>query len=308
MMTTTTVAAIVPAAPMLGAPTGVRLLASAPGGLIEIDLDTGDIVEHELRGHVAGADEHGVLLAYAGALSWRPFPLADGVVVPLGEALPATWLLEEGNGVWVTDFGNRRVAESLELRLLDLGDGSLRATVTLPAEAYPIGVSGDAIVVSAGGRLYTIDPTGAIVERGLGNAYAAGNGFVVIRRCDERLRCSTVLLDLTTGDEMELPGLLDVQYLGVTWIGPRGLVVFSKFGPDGGVFVADSDGVRPLVDPRQPSNNQASWGSFSPDGRWIAIGGNGIVWVGSTAGGDGANIQIRGGLADGRVLLIDGDA
>ncbi len=297
--TTTTIVRALPDAPTLGEPTGLHLFADTPGALLDVDLDTGVLERHELGGRLVAGDERGVLVVSGPGLRWHPFPLGSPSVVldsnVVAPAVGTAFLLEDADGVWT-----RR---SEEFVLLALDGSGVMATAPAPAAADAAGVSGDLLIVAGLGRVFTVDTAGQVVDLGSGVPVAAGHGYVVIDRCDAELVCGPVNIDLATGDARPLPNLRDDLVTG-WWLGPGGRTAYAVFADGGaGLFVIERDGVIGIVEPAGPDFDGFENVSFSPDGRWLAATGNGVVWLGPSDGTSGVRVALQG-LADGMALLL----
>jgi hypothetical protein len=185
------------------------------------------------------------------------------------------------------------------------------ATAPLPIEAFPVGVSDDRLVVAAAGRIYTIDTGGNIADLGAGSPITAGNGYVVIARCDEQLSCGWVRVDLATSEETELPKLEDVGGGRACFgclgggVGPSGAVLVWSLEPGGSpLFLVDSGGARPFGDHRVVRG--PSRASFSADGRWVLVTGAGEAWIGPATGASGVLVDLPSRYANDQVWLLQG--
>jgi len=297
--TTTTIVAALPDAPTLGEPTGLHLLADTPGAQLDVDLDTGVVERHELElgGRVVDGDERGVLVISGRDLVWHPLPFGSAAVVLESDVRDA-WLLEDADAVWAPSPG--------EYALLALDGSGVRASTPVPPEAYPVGVSGDLLVVAGLGRVFTIDAAGTATDLGSGVPVAAGHGFVVIDRCDADLTCGSVRVDLATGEARPLLEPPDGSVITGWWVGPGGRAVFAAFGEAGaGLFVAEEESVMGLVEPGGSDSEGFTNVSFSPDGRWIVASGNGSILLG-TADRPAQVRVLLGRFADGVTLLVPG--
>jgi hypothetical protein len=305
------VAAVEPLA--LGEATGLHITASNMDSLLDIDLDSGRSVEHDVGGVVLDANRLGLVVVDEGAIVWRPFPLDAATAVaiaPYSDAIleGGAWLLEDASGVWVRQADTDSYDSGATLRLLAIDGSGVVATAWLPADAWPFGVAGDHLAVAAAGRLYAIDTAGVIADLGVGSPIAAGNGYVVVTRCDEALRCGSVRVDIASRDEVPLPGLTEIVAgrLAGAWVGSAGVVLTARFGPDGALALADKNGTRALSDLGQPSFDEVWSGAFSADGRWVVIVGAREVWVGPAGGGSGLVTELPLEFQGARVILVDG--
>lgn len=297
--TTTTIVPVVPGAPTLGEPTGLHLLAEAPGTLLDIDLDTGGIAEHDIGGRVVGGDGRGVLLLSAGVLTWRPFPLESGEVRIVTDNASGAWLLEGVDALWVDRGGGR-------VDLFGL-DGTFVARMDLPGGVAPVAVAGDQLVVVGAGRVYTVGPDSAVTDLGPATLLAAGHGRLLLYRCDGELRCEEAVVELDGAGPVAVPTPWPTPdaLVDSIWVGPTGSALYALRGQGGvGLSVGAGDALTRLFSPGDALFTAIANVSFSADGRWLAAVGNGRVWLGAADASHGVTLDLGRGAADGSILLV----
>lgn len=207
---------------------GLEMLAIADareGGMIVVDLGTGRQIEipeptSPLRSLVwtgevvlAQADFGILRLGGDAAEPWVPVDVGEGRVA---------WLDWNGLvGVQAVDGPDGEPA------VVDR-DGTLRTWALPPSVASQVmryggarAVLGDSLVLDTPDGIYTIDPDGRIDRLSFGRVVATGSDSVILRRCDEGLRCELVHVDVT-GAERRLPDPPEEIDLWAGGVAPNG--------------------------------------------------------------------------------------
>jgi hypothetical protein len=230
-----------------------------------LDLDTGDIRDLDLpapmdsiysafvpvRGGVVTSDgTDAVLVPIAGGRS--PTTLARGAnsVFPAGRA----------DRVWVAQLAEAAGEPGANLRLVDL-NGKVLARRSSDYSDYYYNASEIGPVISDGGRTFVLDGDEPR-SLGIGSAVGTGGSYVLMRTCDDAIRCSMQLVDVRTGARRELAELGSGQ-------GP----------PQTGYYLFTPEG--DIVEVAQPGRvTRITW--VTSDGRVVA---RGEVAFGDVAGG-----------------------
>lgn len=288
---TTTTTAVLAGAPLLGRPTGWHLVLGpvrTAGAARVLDLDTG--VVSSLRvgsrlgfGALFGPPRpDGVFTqnSSAGVLWWR-FPFASGTEVFLGPAADGgVFPVDGADRAWVVLGQSAAVNDA---RLVSLADGAPLAAVELPAGSAVLGAVGELLVVSVGGDTFRVGADGSTARISNGQPEVVVRDEVLVRSCDENLRCGTTAVDVATGSSRAVPGVGPDD--AVSAVGPphpdgRAVVVVGDPGrPPGAAVLLGPDGAVPLV-PDDVAAHELWAAAWSPDGSLLFVpAGAGIVVV-----------------------------
>lgn len=280
---TTTTTDLVLGAPVLGRLTGWHLVVSQVPGVADgrvVELDTG--ATRTFRGTLFGPPRvDGVFTQNrtAGVL-WRPFPFTDGSEVFLGPAANGGVFAVAGTDTAWLALGESAAVN--DARLVSLVDGAPLASVQLPPESRVLGATGDGIVVTAGGDTFRVGTDGAAARLSTGIAALLLRGEVVVRSCDENLRCGMTLVDVATGAARSILGVGgddSVFTAGPTH--PDGRVtaiVGDPNRPFEGAVLLGPEGAVPLL-PEDMRGTDLSGSAWSPDGALLFVPRSGAIDV-----------------------------
>ena len=199
--TTTSPARVVQlgAAPLLGEPTGLALLAGG-SRLSVIDLDRATLTWVPSPARVMfAASATPVGLAYEDATDGGYYVAAPGDSAPRLLGANGAYLGEGPAGrAWF-----RLVRSIDDVVSLVHGDAPGEAPVAadLPdgvSGAYPDGAGG--LVTGAGGGIYHVEPGSQPVRLATGDLLSASGGHARARSCDDALRCQYLVIDIDSGD------------------------------------------------------------------------------------------------------------
>lgn len=232
--------------PLLDAPTGLQVVGvSRSGDLVEVDLDTGVMTVTELRygaidqwstNIVVGRDSTFVSVneyVYEIRPGQRPAAATGfgGAVQLVGAGRDAATGVDV---FWTVDYDRLDGRASLVAR--DRDGAPLSEPVDL-ANYWPQGVDGRGrAIVRATGGTYAIS-LGGVERLTTGTVLVMGDDHLVVRECDEQLRCADSLVDLATGSRQPFTAAIsaDAEWLSSGYIGvsPDGsaVVVPEPFNP-----------------------------------------------------------------------------
>jgi len=161
----------VPGGPLLGAPSGLHLVAPSRTGTVRVlDLDSGSVTRVALDGTPLAVRGDGVVTrTLDGDVVWRPFPFEDDTAVLLqtGGGGAVAFLASGDDLVWLAASERERTV----MHLFRLEDGRLEASVELPPAALPVAAVGTSLLVTgeAGGGVL-VAPDGS--TRAVGSVLA----------------------------------------------------------------------------------------------------------------------------------------
>ncbi|WP_199435566.1 hypothetical protein, partial [Qaidamihabitans albus] len=268
---------------MLGVEAGWELFARSADELVRIELAEGRITRTDL-GTSSYSESAYFVVGPRGALI-RPADDVAGEYVADGEAPREVFAPADRSGpahpgpepgtVWVPE--HRHGQDSLALMTLD---GEPRDTrVPVPSGFWPSGPDGAGYVLGHHtGGTYTVRPDG-LHRVTTGMVLAAGPTRFLTVECDERARCSRVVVDRDSGTRRVLPG-----GAGGAMVGPGG----GTISPDGSLAAIPSDPMTGrlgynLLDLSSGEEHpvtavteldHARTPAFSPDGRWLFVPGS----------------------------------
>jgi hypothetical protein len=256
-----------PAAPLLGAPTGGLSVYVIDGRTVtRVELDSGIVTTLPRAFGRAGA--------YTSFATVRDGQLVMGrdnsvLVGSLDLAEPPTILRSVDNGGG--PFGDRLLNMDY-----DTTDGAIRevrefdvrseivATWQLPAATRPAGVIDDRLVVQLGGRIYLVGQDGTAEMYAIGDVLRASGTFLIRRECDARMVCAVLIDDLRRGTAQPLTFVGEESFYG-----PFGLLL----APDGSSIVVMGDNGPVVVDVATGATIAPvefdTGPAWSPDGAWL---------------------------------------
>jgi hypothetical protein len=267
------------AAPVLGTRTnGSALFVVNDGALYRVDLDSGRTTTLDRSGPVPSvsralvAGDRIVLTGGTGVFSLRqdlqgqPVRLADNDVSVLSG--------RDGDRLWVIRYPTPS-SGGYEVRVVDTA-GRVLAELTVDRTTYPVGVLGDRLVLQGPGRLFTLDPSGALAHYAFGTAVSVNGDWILWTGCDERARCTHHLGSPTEPDTGRTS--LETSYLsaysdGELGAGPAALspdgatVVGPVTAGDGTVLHIVDLATGSVLDP--DSRGDYYTPAWSPDGAWL---------------------------------------
>ena len=198
--------------PMLPTPSGFELVGlTAQGDLLDINLDTGEMLTTDIPGGSSGA----LATIFAGE-SWTFIQRWDvnvAIIVPRGEppsdVAPPPELASgafrgpDPDTVWLPEY--------------DTFTGAIEGLNLIGLDGQPLGRSIDmrgwwpmqsdlagGVIVQAGGGIYVISEAGA---RRVTDGELAGVGLnhFLVRSCDEALLCGLFVVDRQSGERRQVP-------------------------------------------------------------------------------------------------------
>jgi hypothetical protein len=258
--------------PVLGEPTGGLSLYVVGDGLIRrVELDSGrvTILATSDRG---GRDVYAIelladRLVLGGSTTYEVArDLSGGFLqssrqVSVGMRVPGTdqhWSLE------VLD-GRARVVLS--------GESGVIARYDVPPGVNPIGVVSDRLVFFGGGRIYTLDPRGAMQAYGVGTVVSASGGWMLWWSCDASVRCAYHLGDATDPDvkAVRVPESFTSSMYGM--YGMYGTGHVSAVSPDGDHLLLPGESGLQLIRASTGevvTDRDLTWSTtWSSDSRWL---------------------------------------
>ena len=269
--TTTTSGDLAESAPLLGEDSGVFVALRGQANVVVL-LDLGVIVDLDTP--------------------FRPSSAAGDTVVSVSDLGVQLWssLGEESRPVLIDELG----AEQTELGdtvVWAISEGEARAirrdgsgvvvSVPLPSGGEPVGVLGDALVLSAPAGTFTVglDGNNRLTD---GVPLDAAFGHLLVSRCDDALSCTVETVD-GAGTLLQSVPLDGPAPITAAAVGPQGEVAWISGQPGDGYVYVDGRSRFPL-----PATGILSL-DWSPDGRWL-IGsfGRSVLWVLDTTEGPDA--------------------
>ncbi len=262
--------------PDLGELRLLRWAQSGPGELIDPLGAVATDIQLADRGPIAGIVPRldGAVIVAAGRAVYHPELPGAGGAVDLGPADRAL-ASDRATSIWlVTEAGT--ADQPPAVREIDVVAGRATDPVALPLDAWPVaGVDGGLLVRGPDGG-YLVGRDGAVRRITHGSVIDAAGTTVLLRACDEQLRCGHRLLDLRSGVERELE--IDAE---LTWwethLSPDG-TASASIGHDRDhgwrlVIVDFTTGRRHehvlATAGSPPPSASVTW---SPDGRWLIMG------------------------------------
>ena len=277
--------------PVLGIETGLSLYVGRRN-LAEIDLDTGEVRQHELTGTSNAslipiyADAEWLVLLDNGGMKVVPRSDPNAPVRPLGDGLYWSTALREASlgHVWmITSMTGDGTFESLIWASVSLADGSVSRTVDAMPYSFGGSASSPEITTSPAGGIFVLDAGGGAFRRlADGIPLAFSDELVLVRVCDAPRACSDRWVDRESGDDIERPiPEIPLQPWAVELSRDGRLAYWSA---DSGGTLWDVERAQVVG---QTSNEFSSIVAFSPDGRFAAFvpaGADQIVLYDSVAG------------------------
>jgi hypothetical protein len=281
---TTSTSEVIAGAPLLGEPSGLRLVWwLGPTGRI-VDLDTGAVTA--LHVEVLGSLQRGLLVEDLGVLEVWPPPYDGSTAITLTDELARfdqVYVVGGGTQVWYLRMTVGPAGPQATTAVLVDQDGRVQAEVAVPGHAWVSGAVAGGLVVSAPGGTFVLSPTGASERVATGNVLATTDDRIYTHRCDDLLECEIEIVDdrgrvLDTRPAQSAPG-------GGMLPGPDGriatVVTAVQFGAPSQVFV---DGVLVLDRGIDPSSGSRSI-AWTPDGRWLVVAtGDGVHFIDPSGG------------------------
>ena len=261
--TTTTELAPVPVLPGAGA----RVLLLGQDGPELVHLGTGvvDDVPVPLSAYGVVAAGDGVVYV-DGARAWYVALPAEGPAaqaVALGDA-EQVFAGDRPASVWLLAQVPATSGDRYQVTLVDLA-GDVVAGPREVSEGYVAGAHPAGLVIQAAGRIYLVGGSGDVQALATGEVLGASNGWLLIRSCDEELRCGLTVWGpelrprpLRTGGGATYGG-----WLAVDAADRRGALVL--YGPDRvGVDLLDlATGAGQYVD--LPGDGELTGAGWLPD-------------------------------------------
>lgn len=268
---------------LLGVRAGWEVFAYASGELIRIEFARGRVTRTPLP--AVDHSEPITLVAGPDRAVIRPLDGTAGFIVPDGR--PAEMLSIERRGgdvaypgpepdqMWLQTFAENRDG----LVLVTLDGTEVGQPIPIPAGAWPIGADGRGnVLVGAIGGVYLVGLDGPRrITTGVLNA--AGPTHYLIMECDDRARCSTLIIDRNTGRRRGIdtkPDLSD-YHTGPGIISPTGshaaLVRWGEEGTPAIRLIDFETGKESRIDVelREPDSPVGQVMAFSPDGSWLFV-------------------------------------
>jgi hypothetical protein len=214
----------------------------------------------------------------------RPLDRVDGYLVPdgrpahrlagaldgAGPALPGP----DDDTVWV-QAGS---PDHTTMALVGPDGRSTGVSVRLPADANGFAASdhNGRLTFYATGGVYLAGPTG-IRRITSGNLVAVGPTRWLVRECDDRHRCATVVVNRTTGARRTLDVKVDLRDVSAGLIAPDGSAAALLVNTQAGLIAAHlldlASGRDRRLDVPIDQQYDESVTAWSPDGRWLFIAG-----------------------------------
>lgn len=231
----------------------------------------------------------------------RPVDAVAGFVVPDGRpgqprgrevAFPGP----EPDQVWLQAFAE----DSEGLVLAELDGTEVEPVIPVPIGVWPMGEDGRGNVLVGGiGGVYLVRPDGPR-RITTGALSAAGPTHFLVTECDDRARCSSLVINRTTG----LRHGLDVEpdrsdySTGLGTVSPGGshaaVVRWGEEGrPAAHVIDLDTGNERRLdVELREPDGTVGQVMAFSPDGGWLFVASPGGLMAVDMSTGKMTNLDV----------------
>ena len=263
--------------PLLDVPRGWQLFARNPDAVLRIQLATGRVVRTEMPAVLSDgplsflAGPHEVLVkAWQGGgvviRDGQPARYMSGVLAGYGPILPGP----EPGQLWVSPTGNPDTTERMQL----VGfDGRHGEDISVPVSGIPSSDGAGYLLSELTGGIYDVVP-GALRRVTTGAVLAMGPTRWLTEECDEQHRCTTDVVDRSSGAHRVLSPGSDSD-------DPAGSIA-----PDGST-AAVLDGTEPLtlsmldlatgIDHRsnvEVDRDAAFAGAsmvWTPDGRWLIV-------------------------------------
>jgi hypothetical protein len=208
--------------PILDVPPGWELFGQSSGAVVSIRLGLGEITTTSVPQFSSGRPVS--LLAGADRVLVRPYDTGTGYVIPDGQPAVATPGVFSGAGpllpgpdaahVWVLSLGN-------SLALVNLDGSPAGVTITVPSDAgIPVTDQSGYVIFYATSGVYDARPDG-VKRITTGYLLAAGPHDWLVNDCDDQHRCSSAVVDRTTGARRPIA------------------VSASSYVPDSGIITAD---------------------------------------------------------------------
>ncbi|HKY15786.1 MAG TPA: hypothetical protein VJM33_12750 [Microthrixaceae bacterium] len=269
---TSTTAEVIPGGPLLGEPSGLRLVAVTDNGSRVIDLDTGAVTRVDRR--VLSVADRRLVVRGDGIVAVWPHPY-DGsssttiAEIPADRVVEQVWVVGDGTLVWLLQQGPGFGAGPAPATavLVDLAGRTL-ARFELPGGFSPSGAVDRGLVVSGPGGIYVLGTDGAAERISTGDVWTVADNQVLAFNCDERLECGLEVFD-GRGQRLNT-GAIDPLLFDEAVAAPDGRIAYVVHpDPNRETSQVTVDGVPVFEAPgEQPPLGGLAW---SPDGRWLAI-------------------------------------
>jgi hypothetical protein len=277
--TTGAPAEVIEGAPLLGAATGLHLVAPSGDGTARVvDLDSGAVTTVALDGTPVAVRGDGVLTRSAGgvAVLWRGFPFDDVTVVLLqtgGAASDDAFPVAGADLLWLTSGAGRRGPAVASL--FSLVDGELEAQVELPAGGVAVGAVGSSLLVADRDGGVLIAPDGSTTPLGCGET-PPPLGAEVSLRSSGTLSCETVAVDPATGDLSVVPGTRTRSWRPVGAAHPDGRLLVSMQADPGArdeLVLLGAEGAAPVLSAELAAMTTPAFAStaWTPDGSLLLV-------------------------------------
>lgn len=268
---------------LLGVRAGWEVFAYSLGELIRIELARGRVTRTPLP--VVDSSEPISLVIGSDRAVIRPLDGIAGFVVPDGrpaEVLPrgrrggeVAYPGPEPDQMWLQTFAENRDG----LVLVTLDGTEVGPAIPIPTGAWPVGADGRGnVLVGAIGGVYLVRPDGPRrITTGVLNA--AGPTHYLVMECDDRARCSTLIIDRSTGLRREIDSDPDPSsyHTGPGIISPTGShAALVRWGEEGRpairlIDLGTGKERRVDVELREPDSPVGQVMAFSPDGSWLFV-------------------------------------
>jgi hypothetical protein len=304
------VATTAPHGAYLDGAAGVELfLLDDDGTLRRVDLGTGEsrvvandfsVDTRDVRSIVVGDR-----LVLASSSDLRTISIVDGTtsMEDPGVTAPVTPVCNWAPGdapdrLWVLPcFGTNGSDGVVEYSLADHAESD-RRTFPVGVDRVADRIAGTGFLVQAGGGVYVVGDDGSRTRLATGRIVATSGRYAALQECDEALRCTPVVLDLTT---LERRPLLVGAGVDVRTVYPtnflaspsrdRSLVIFFfGDGPRAALFDGPA-GTLERVAP-EAGFDDLSRLAWSGDGAWLFFDARLTLWAWHV--GDGPPVQIPG--------------
>lgn len=288
---------------LLGVRVGWDVFAYASGELIRVEFARGRVTRTPLP--VMNSTGPIALIAGSDRAVIRPLDAVAGFVVPDGrpaEELPGRRGGQiagpgpEPDQMWLQTFAEDREG----LVLVELDGTEVEPAIPMPTGAWPIGPDGRGNVLVGGiGGVYLVQPDGPRrVTTGVLNA--AGPTHFLVTDCDDRARCSSLVIDRNTGRRRGLDVEPDPSNFGaglgtVSPDGSHAAVVswHEASGPAVQVIDLETGKERHLdVELRDPDGPVGQVMAFSPDGSWLFVASPGGLRAVDMSTGKVTNLEV----------------
>jgi hypothetical protein len=271
--------------------TGMRVVTFvAPTSLEVTDLDSGeqltvaDGAGAAFSGGVARAG--GMVTVIGDQVVFIPSvePGGEAVRIDMGSAVFPSDLDDR---VWVMN-GEGAGATDTTVREIDLTGLRTGETTELPEGVTPIGGVTGGLVLDSPDGVFLLDRDGNARRVANGSAVGAFGSSVVHRACDDALRCSLYVTDVSTGERRHVTGGSEIPPAGFAeqGVSPDGRLLFSFSYAESGTAVTmlDLEAGEVAFESGPSLTGFAGGAVWSPDGRWL-------FWIDEGDGADGSTVE-----------------